>query len=449
MTDRAILFTNARVVDPASRFDGPGQVLVRDGVIVAVGAVLGEPPEGTLVEDCDGHALMPGLIDMRVSTGEPGAEHRETLKSAGRAAVFGGVTSMVVQPDCDPVIDDGSLVDFIARRGRDRSAARVLPAGALTKGMKGVRMAELGLMAEAGAVMFCNGRAPIADSRVLARALSYASAFDALVATRPEDPWLAEGGVMNQGELAARLGLAGIPHAAETIAAERDIQLAGLTGGRLLLDMVSAEGTLERLARARAAGIEVSASVTVQHLTLNETDVGDYRTFAKLSPPLRREDDRLALIEAVRSGLIEAVVSDHDPRPAEEKRLPFDEAAFGASGLESLLPAALTLYHEGQIELLDIMRPLTIGPASLLGLPQGRIAAGAPADLIQVDLGFPLRFDAARMVSKSKNSPYDGRRLQGRVLQTWVAGKAVFNVALGQPWLADEAGHVASGPRVA
>jgi dihydroorotase len=425
MTERPIHFTNARLVDPASGRDGPGEVLVVDRLIAASGPTVAAPADARVV-DCDGHALAPGLIDMRVSTGEPGAEHRETLKSAGRAAVAGGVTTMVIQPDCAPVIDDGAMVDFIARRGRDRSLARILPAGALTKGLEGRRMAEIGLMAEAGAVLFTNGRHAVADTRVMARALAYASAFDALVATRPEDPWLAEGGVMNQGELAARLGLSGISHAAETICAERDIQLAALTGGKLMLDMVSAEGTLERLAKARAQGLEVCASVTVQHLTLNETDVGDYRTFAKLSPPLRREEDRLALIQAVRTGLIEAIVSDHDPRPAEEKRLPFDEAAFGASALETLLPAALTLHHEGQIELLDLLRPMTSGPAALLGLPQGRIATGAPADLILVDLGWPLRFDAATMTSKSKNSPYDGRRLQGRVLGTWVGGSKVF-----------------------
>jgi dihydroorotase len=342
------------------------------------------------------------------------------------AAVAGGITTMVLQPDTAHVIDDAALVDFVTRRGRDRSPARVLAAGALTKGLKGEKMAELGLMAEAGAVMFTNGDNPIASTRVMQRCLSYASAFDALISARPQDPWLSEGGVMNQGELASRYGLSGIPHAAETIIAERDIQLVELTGGKLLLDMISCEGTIERVARAKSHGLDVTASVSVHHVTLNENDVGDYRTFAKLSPPLRREEDRLALIDGLKSGVIDAIVSGHDPRPAEEKRLPFDEAAFGASALETLLPAALILYHSGAIELLDLMRALTFGPAQVLGLPQGRIAKGAPADLILVDLGFPLRFDAARMVSKSKNSPYDGRTLQGKVLGTWVGGAKVF-----------------------
>jgi dihydroorotase len=421
-------FINARLIDPASNYDGPGEVLVRAGIIVARGArVTGD--SGATVVDCDGHALMPGIIDLHVSTGEPGEEHRETLKSAGQAAVAGGVTTIVLQPDTQHVVDDAALIDFVTRRGRDQSLARVLAAGALTKGLQGERMAELGLMAEAGAVMFTNGDTPISSSRVMQRCLSYASAFDALISSRPQDPWLSEGGVMNQGELASRYGLAGIPHAAETIAAERDIQLVELTGGKLLIDMVSCEGTIARIGAAKAQGLDVTASVSVHHLTLNENDVGDYRTFAKLSPPLRREEDRLALIEGLKSGLIDAIVSGHDPRPAEEKRLPFDEAAFGASALETLLPAALILYHEGLIELIDLVRALTIGPAQVLGIPHGRIAQGAPADLILVDLGYPIRFDASQMVSKSKNSPYDGRTLQGKVIGTWVGGAKVFGAA--------------------
>lgn len=424
-TTRHTHFINARLVDPASHFDGSGEVLMQNGVILAAAAHVAAPTDAVII-DCDGHVLMPGIIDMHVSTGEPGEEHRETLKTAGQAAVAGGVTTIVLQPDTAHVIDDAALIDFITRRGRDRSLARVLAAGALTKGLKGERMAELGLMAEAGAVMFTNGDTAIASTRIMQRCLSYASAFDALISSRPQDPWLSDGGVMNQSELASRYGLSGIPHAAETIAADRDIQLVELTGGKLLLDMISCEGTIGRVAKAKAAGLDVSASVSVHHLTLNENDVGDYRTFAKLSPPLRREEDRLALIDGVKSGVIDAIVSGHDPRPAEEKRLPFDEAAFGASALETILPAALSLYHSGDIELLDLVRALTYGPAQVLNLPQGRITKDAPADLILVDLGFPIRFDASRMVSKSKNSPFDGRTLQGKVLGTWVGGVRVF-----------------------
>lgn len=426
MSEPLYHFINARLVDPATQFDGPGEVLVQGEVILASGAQVGAGPEAIVI-NCDGHALMPGLIDLHVSTGEPGEEQRESLSTAGKAAVAGGVTTMVLQPDTQTVIDDAALVDFITRRGRDRSLARVLAAGALTVGLKGERIAELGLMADAGAVMFTNSDRPIVSTRTMQRCMSYASAFDALVASRPQDAFLSEGGMMNMGELASRLGLAGIASAAETIAANRDIQLAELTGAKLLLDMISSQATLPRIAAAKAQGLDVTASVSVHHLTLNENDLGDYRTFAKLSPPLRGEQDRLALIDGVKSGILDVIVSGHDPRPAEEKRLPFDEAAFGASALETLLPAALILYHEGLIELLDLIRAMTLAPAQILGLPQGRIAAGAPADLILVDLGFPIRFDASRMISKSRNSPYDGRTLQGKVLSTWVGGKKVFS----------------------
>ncbi len=426
MSEPLYHFINARLVDPATQFDGPGEVLVQGEVILASGPQVAASAEAIII-NCDGHALMPGLIDLHVSTGEPGEEQRESLSTAGKAAVAGGITTIVLQPDTQTVIDDAALVDFITRRGRDRSLARVLAAGALTVGLKGERIAELGLMADAGAVLFTNSDRPIVSTRIMQRCMSYASAFDALVASRPQDAFLSEGGMMNMGELASRLGLAGISSAAETIAANRDIQLAELTGAKLLLDMISSEATLPRIAAAKAQGLDVTASVSVHHLTLNENDLGDYRTFAKLSPPLRSEQDRLALIEAVKSSIVDVIVSGHDPRPAEEKRLPFDEAAFGASALETLLPAALILYHEGLIELLDLVRAMTLGPAQILGLPQGRIAAGAPADLILVDLGFPIRFDASRMISKSRNSPYDGRTLQGKVLSTWVGGKKVFS----------------------
>ncbi|WP_395778475.1 dihydroorotase [Aquidulcibacter sp.] len=426
MSEPLYHYINARLVDPATQFDGPGEVLVQGEVILASGPQVAASSEAIII-NCDGHALMPGLIDLHVSTGEPGEEQRESLSTAGKAAVAGGVTTMVLQPDTQTVIDDAALVDFITRRGRDRSLARVLAAGALTVGLKGERIAELGLMADAGAVLFTNSDRPIVSTRIMQRCMSYASAFDALVASRPQDAFLSEGGMMNMGELASRLGLAGISSAAETIAANRDIQLAELTGAKLLLDMISSEATLPRIAAAKAQGLDVTASVSVHHLTLNENDLGDYRTFAKLSPPLRSEQDRLALIDGVKSGVVDVIVSGHDPRPAEEKRLPFDEAAFGASALETLLPAALILYHEGLIELLDLVRAMTLAPAQILGLPQGRIAEGAPADLILVDLGFPIRFDAGRMISKSRNSPYDGRTLQGKVLTTWVGGKKVFS----------------------
>ncbi|MBL8552604.1 MAG: dihydroorotase [Hyphomonadaceae bacterium] len=420
---KPVCITNARIVDPASHTDAPGAILF-DETIREVGKL--KPPADAEIIDADGKAVLPGLIDMRVGIGEPGAEHRETFKSAGRAALAGGVTTLVMNPNTHPIIDDASLVDFVLRRAPDRSKARIYPMAALTRGLEGQAMTEMGLLKEAGAVMFSNGDRAVVDSRVMRRALAYSTAFDALVAHRPEDPFLAQGGVMNEGELATRLGLPGIPDAAETIMAERDLMLAELTGARLLLDMISSARTLEALRRAKDRGVNAIASVSVHHLALNEFDVESYRTYAKLSPPLRREEDRLALGAAIASGLIDIIVSGHDPRPAEDKRLPFDEAAPGAAALETLLPAALTLHHSGGVRLVDLVRAMTLNPARALGLAQGRLTKGAPADLILVDLDAPYRLDSEKFLSKSKNSPFDGKLLQGRVLRTFVAGEAVY-----------------------
>ncbi len=420
----SILIRNARILDPASGFDGPGEILFGE-MIVAMGARVDAPADVTII-DARGKAVFPGLIDMRVSIGEPGAEHRETFKSAGRAAAAGGVTTMVMTPDTEPAIDDQSLVDYVLRRGNARAQVRVLPCAALTRGFDGAHMTEIGLLSEAGAVMFSNGDKPIADSRLLRRALAYSTAFDALVAHRPEDPWLAAGGCMHEGPLAARLGLPGIPAAAERIMAERDLALAEITGGRLLLDMISAAETLEPLKRAKDKGVRASASVSVHHLALNEFDLNEYRTFAKLAPPLRREEDRAALAHALADGVIDVIVSGHQPRPAEEKRLPFDEAAFGASALETLLSGALTLHHNGLVPLMTLIRAMTLNPAQLLGLPQGRLTPGAPADLILVDLDKPYRLDSEGFLSKCKNSPFDEKLMQGKVLATFVGGRRVY-----------------------
>ena len=419
------LIKNAKLIDPAKNKVEDGAILFAD-TILDVGNVA-SAPDGAEIIDADGAHVAPGLIDMRVVIGEPGAEHKETFKSAGRAAAAGGVTTMVMMPNTTPVLDDQSLIDFVLRRGIDRSGGvRILPAAALTQHLDGELMTEIGLMAEAGAVLFTNGDKPITSSRTLRRALSYASAFGALIAHRPEDPYLAEGGVMHEGELAARLGLPGIPAAAEAIMAERDLTLAELTGGKILLDMISSAQTLPALKRAKAKGVKAFASVNVHHLVLNENDVDGYRTFAKLSPPLRSEDDRVALVQAVADGLIDVIVSGHDPRPAEDKRLPFEEAAFGAVGLETLLPGALTLHHKGDAPLTTLFRAMTQRPAELLNLPQGRLTRDAPADIILIDLGAPFRLDSDKLRSKSNNSPFDEKLMQGAVKRTFIAGKTVF-----------------------
>ena len=426
--NRPTAFTNVRLLDPASGYDGRGAIMVTDGVIADVvkGADHGALSSDIEVIDGRGALLLPGLVDIRVKTGEPGTETKETLKSAARAAAAGGVTSIVLQPDTHPVVDEPSVVDFILRRARDIELVNVYPAGAATKGCQGQRMAEIGLMAEAGCLYVTDADRPIVDSKVMRRVLAYAKAFNVLVAHRPVDPWLSAGAVASEGEFASRMGLSAVPAIAEKIMLERDLALVELTGARLLVDQLTTAAALESFRHGRDRGLPVVATTSINHLSFNEIDIGDYRTFCKVEPPLRSEDDRQAVIEAVASGLIQIIVSAHAPAPAEDKRLPYDEAAPGAVGLQTLLPALLAFHHEGRIPLIDLIRAVTSAPADLLGLPAGRLAKGAPADLVLCDLNAPLVIDADKLLSKSKNSPFDGRRLQGRVLRTVVDGRTVF-----------------------
>ena len=418
---------NARLLDPATGTDATGSVLIEKGLIkefrTGTGVSFKDAKE---TFDANGLCLAPGLIDLRAKTGEPGEEHKETLATASRAALSGGITSLVVMPDTRPVIDDVALVQFIAERGRETAFARVYPAGGLTVGLAGEAMSEIGLMAEAGAVLFTNGDWPVASAQVMKRAMTYAASRGAIVMSRPDDRSLAGGGVMNAGEFAARHGLSGIPIEAEWLGAARDVVLAEQTGCTLILDQVTSQRTLDIVDIARGRGAKVFTTAAAHSLFFNELDVGDYLTYCKVNPPFRTEQARKTLISALKEGAINAVVSAHDPQPPEEKRLPFGEAAFGAAGLETVLPCLLTLVAEEELTLLEALAPVTIGPASILGLPQGRIAKGAPADLILFDPGKPWLCDRDHLLSRSKNSPFDGRRLQGRVMRTFVGGKTVF-----------------------
>jgi len=425
---RPTAFIGARLIDPESGYDGPGAVLAADGVIaeVARGTSLGDMAADIEVVDCQGRILCPGLVDIRVKTGEPGAETKETLKSACLAAAAGGVTSIVVQPDTDPAADDPATIDFILRRARDIGLVHVHAAGAATQRLGGERMAEIGLMHEAGALYITDVDRVIADSKVMRRVLSYAKGFGALVAHRPADPYLSAGAAATEGELAARMGLPSVPAIAERIMLERDLALVELTGAPLLVDQLTCASSLESFARAKARGLPVTATASINHLCFNEHDIGDYRTFAKVDPPLRSEADRQALAEAVAAGLVEIITSAHAPAPAEDKRLPFDEAAPGAVGLQTFLPALIELHLSGEIAFIDLLRAATVAPARLLGLPAGRLAKGAPADLLLFDLGAPYLLDADTLLSKSKNTPFDGRRLQGQVLLTMAGGRVVF-----------------------
>jgi dihydroorotase len=366
---------------------------------------------------------------MRAFVGEPGAEHRETLATASQAAAAGGVTTVVCQPDTDPVIDDHAIVDFILRRARDTAIVHIAPMAALTKGLKGQEMTEIGLLKAAGAVAFTDGIKSVTNAQVMRRALSYARDFDVLIVHHTEDPNLIGEGVMNDGELAARLGLHGIPKASETIMLERDLRLVALTGSRYHAASITCRESLDVLKRAKDQGMPVTASASINHLTLNEIDIGSYRTFFKITPPLRTNDDRMALAEAVSSGLIDVIMSDHNPQDVETKRLPFAEAAPGAIGLETMLTAGLRLVHSGELPLLRLLGAMSTRPAELLALPGGTLRAGAPADVIVIDPDIPWVLDPEDLKSKCKNTPFDEAKMTGRVIRTIVAGRTAYEYA--------------------
>jgi len=427
MTKR-IAFRNARLIDPASGLDVKGGLLVENGRIADVGPRLfndAEPNDPEVI-DCKGLVLAPGLIDARVFTGEPGSEYRETLQSASEAAAAGGITTIVVMPNTDPAIDEPSLVDFILRRAAATAKVRVAPMAALTKGFAGETMTEIGLLKEAGAVAFTDGDRTISNARVLRRALAYANTFGALIVGHAEDPDLTEGAAVTEGEFAMRLGLPAAPSAAEAIIVERDIRLVEMTGARYHFGQISTRAALDAIAAAKERGVAVTCGVAAHHLALNELDVGSYLTFMKVKPPLRSEADRAAMVEGVASGLIDIVVSSHDPQAADTKRQTFAQAAFGAIGLETLLPVALGLHHDGRAHLSHVLRALTATPAKIFGLNAGTLAKGAPADLVLIDPDEPFTVREAKLKSRARNTPFEGRRFHGRAVKTFVGGVCVF-----------------------
>jgi dihydroorotase len=428
-------YVNARLLDPASGLDAPGALLAEDGKITDLGPNLFKEglfkeglPEGLQKVDCGGACLAPGLVDMRVQIREPGEEHKETMDSAGRAAAAGGVTSMVALPNTDPVIDDVAGVEFIARRAREVKRVKVYTYAAVTRNLEGRELTEMGLLAENGAVAFTDGLKAVENAQVMRRALAYAKTFGLLIVQHPEEPTLA-GGAMNGGELATRLGLPGIPKLAEVMMIERDLRLVEMTGGRYHVAHVSTAESVEAVRRAKARGLDVTCDTAPHYFALNEIAVGDYRTFAKVSPPLRSEDDRLAILAGVADGTIDAVASDHSPHDVESKRLPFANAEPGIVGLETLLPLSLQLYHNEKIGLLDLLARLSLRPAEILGLKAGRLAKGWPADLLIFHPDRSWKIEPDNFASKSKNSPFEGLPVQGRVRRTVVDGRALFEAA--------------------
>ena len=423
-------YVNAHVVAPQQGLNGLGGLLIEDGWILAAGPQVTREMVGasTQITDCKGKLLIPGLIDMRVFTGEPGSEYRETLASASEAAAAGGVTTMIVMPTTQPVIDDAAIVDYILRLARDTAQVRVHPMAAITKGLGGELMSEIGLVQAAGAVAVTDATKAVSNANMFRRALMYARDFDMLVVQHVEEHSLSSG-VMNSGEAASKLGLAGISPMAEVIMLERDLRLVEMTGARYHASQISCAASVEVMRAAKARGLPVSCGVSINHLVLNENDIGAYRTFFKLSPPLRDENHRRALVAGVADGTIDVIVSSHDPQSDDTKRLPFAEAAFGAIGLETMLSAALSLYHNDNMPLDRLVQAMSQGPAKLLRLETGRLEAGAPADFTLVDLNLSWKVDAASLCSRSKNSPFERRTLEGRAIETVVAGRTVYTYA--------------------
>jgi len=429
MTSATVL-KNLRIIDPSRNLDETGTIVIGDdGHILAAGkdAQNQGAPEGASIKDCKGLVATPGLIDARVYVGEPGAEHTETIESASRAAAAGGITSFIMMPDTDPVLDDIALIEFVQKNARDKAIVNVHAAAALTRGLAGKEMTEFGLLQEAGAVAFTNGRHGLSDSLLLRRAMTYAREFDAVISLELKEKYLGNG-VMNEGLFASWLGLSGVPKEAEIIPLERDLRIAGLTRAKYHAAKISVAESAEAMRAARSRGANVTCGVSINHLSLNENDIGEYRTFFKLSPPLRSEDDRIAMADALADGTIDIIVSSHDPQDVDTKRLPFADAADGAIGLETMLAAALRLHHNGRVPLMRLIDAMSTRPAQIFGLDAGTLKPGAKADITLIDLDEPWIVSKNMLLSRSKNTPFEDARFSGRAVATYVAGKCVYNL---------------------
>ncbi|NNE52210.1 MAG: dihydroorotase [Sulfitobacter sp.] len=420
------VFVNARLIDPEAGRILSGTLVTDGEVIESVTESTPKLPADAEIVDCNGKYLAPGIVDLGVKVCEPGERHKESYRSAGLAAAAGGVTTMITRPDTDPAIDSPEVLEFVTRRANVAAPVHVVPMAALTKGRAGREMTEIGFLMDAGAAAFTDCDHVVSDAKVFARALTYASGLGALVIGHPQDPVLSAGAAATSGKFASLRGLPAVSPMAERMALDRDLALVEMTGARYHADQITTTRALPALARAKRNGLDVTAGVGIHHLTLNALDVADYRTFFKLKPPLRDEDDRLAVAQAVAEGLIDIISSMHTPQDEESKRLPFEEAASGAVGLETLLPAAMQLVHGGLIDMPTLWRALSLNPAKRLGLPGGRLADGAPADLVLFDADAPFVLDRSRLRSKSLNTPFDGMRMQGKVLATYVSGSCVY-----------------------
>nr|WP_272210108.1 dihydroorotase [Marinicella sp. W31]MDC2875971.1 dihydroorotase [Marinicella sp. W31] len=428
---KPLVLKNARIVDPSRDLDETGTIIVENGRISAAGSNAANQgtPDGAEIVDCGGLIAAPGLVDAHVFVGEPGAEHTETIRSASLAAAAGGITSFIMMPDTNPPIDDVALLEFVLKTARDKAVVNIFPAAALTKGLAGLEMTEIGLLKGEGAVAFANGRYSLSDNRVLRRAMTYARAFDAVVSLEPRDRYLSETGVMNEGLFASWLGLSGIPREAEIIPLERDLRLAALTGARYHAALISVPESVEAIRVAGERGALVSSGISINNLTLNENDIGEYRTFFKLTPPLRHEEDRLQMVEALKNGLIDIIVSSHDPQDVDTKRLPYSDAEDGAIGLETMLSAALRLHHSDEVPLMRLIDAMSTRPAKVFDLDAGTLQPGARADITLIDLEEPWVVTPDRLVSLSKNTTFENARFSGRAVRTYVAGICVYQAS--------------------
>lgn len=421
-----IILKNAQLIDPEAGTSFDGSLVIEGDRIAQIVSAGKRLPQSAETIDCAGHVLAPGIVDIGVKVCEPGERHKESFRTAGLAAAAGGVTTIVTRPDTEPAIDTPEVLEFVHRRAVADSVVHVLPMAALTKCREGREMAEIGFLQDAGAVAFTDCDAVVRDPKVFSRCLTYASGLNALVIGHVQDPQMSAGAAATSGALASRLGLPAVSAMAERMGLERDLALTEMTGARYHADQISAGCALAPLERAKTAGLSVTAGVSIHHLTLNEDDIEGYRTFFKLKPPLRPDADRAAMVEALASGLIDVVSSMHTPQDEESKRLPFDLAASGAVALETLLPAALSLVHAGDIDLPKLWRAMSLNPARIIGSNAGRMAEGAPADLVLFDPDHRFTMDRYKLQSKTKNTPYDERDMRGAVRATFVAGRQVY-----------------------
>ena len=421
---------NANIIDPHNSIEEIGGLIVNEeGKIEAIGKKVNKNniPSREKFIDLKEKYIFPGLVDMRVFVGEPGYEYKENFKTLSNAAIAGGVTSVVTMPNTTPVIDNVSIVDFLKRRGRDKAKINIFPAASLTKNLEGTNMSEFGLLKKKGIIGFTDGTKTIQNTRLMSRIMRSAYDLDCLIMQHAEDFELSKNGMVNDGIIATKLGLQGIPDLAEKVIIERDLALLEDFNCRYHISQISSSKSVDTINQKKEV-VDFTTGVSINNLSLNENDVGDFRTFLKLSPPLRTEDDRVSLIKAINKDLIDVIVSDHKPEDEESKRLTFSQAATGASGIETLLPLSLELFHNGSVKLFKIIELLTSNPAKILKINKGNLSIGNDADFCIVDIYKPWIVKKEKIVSKSKNTCIDDKKLQGQVINTFVKGEELFKI---------------------